>query len=261
MPTSYSPDTTTCAADRAASRSPLRTFRCRIRLPSGRRCGVLAAVLDDRRGLRVQVGHRPARAVAEGVARVGDRLEHLVVDGDPRAGPSRRLGMVGRDQRDRLALVEHGAPGEHRLVGDLQPVEQLARHVVGGQHREDAGHSQGRADVQRPDAGVRVRAAQRDAPQHVVHPEVAAVGELAGHLQRPVGTRRVGADPAVGAGRRAGGCAGCRARRRRHDAALASRVRAAVSTSRASRVLVDGDQPAVLDDDPPADEQQLERRR
>ena len=37
------------------------------------------------------------------------------------------------------------------------------------------------------DPGVGVRAAQRDAPEHVVHPEVAGVGELAGHLEVPSG--------------------------------------------------------------------------
>ena len=58
----------------------------------------------------------------------------------------------------------------------------------------------------RPDAGVRVRAAQGRAPDHVVVPQVAGVGELAGDLERAVGPQRAVADPpgagAVGDGRR-----------------------------------------------------------
>ena len=152
----------------------------------------LAAELHDRRRLRVQrLGGTPV-AVAERGPGVGDRLQHVVVDDDPGRCPARGLGVVGGHERHRLALVEHDILREHGLVGELQPVAQLARHVVGGQHGVDARDSERPADVERADAGVRVRAAQRDAPQHVVHPEVAAVGELAGDLQRAVGSRRVG---------------------------------------------------------------------
>jgi hypothetical protein len=50
-------------------------------------------------------------------ARVGDRLEHLVVDDDPLHGPPRGLRVVGGDDRDRLALVADLVDGQHRLVG------------------------------------------------------------------------------------------------------------------------------------------------
>ena len=83
--------------------------------------GRLARELHHRRRLRVQVGRRPELVVAECRAGVGDRLEHLVVDLDAGAGAPRRLGMVGGDERDRLALVEHHvrrpAPAGRRTPG------------------------------------------------------------------------------------------------------------------------------------------------
>ena len=39
----------------------------------------------------------------------------------------RLLGMLGRDERDRLAEVEDAVDREHRLVGELEPVALLAR--------------------------------------------------------------------------------------------------------------------------------------
>ena len=50
----------------------------------------------------------------------------------------------------------------------------------------DAGHRQGLRDVDRDDAGVRVRAAERVAPEHPRRVEVARVRELALHLRRAV---------------------------------------------------------------------------
>ena len=46
----------------------------------------------------------------------------LVVDRDLLGRPARDLGMVGGDQRDRLALVAHDVLGQHGLVGELQSV-------------------------------------------------------------------------------------------------------------------------------------------
>ena len=49
----------------------------------------------------------PALALpgVHGVVHVHERLEHLVVDPDQLGGASRRLGVVRRDDRDRLALI------------------------------------------------------------------------------------------------------------------------------------------------------------
>ena len=95
----------------------------------------LVLALDDHVGL-AQLGVAVAdRHVAQQVAarvqprRVGqhrelgvvDDRQHLVLDLDEGRGPARGLGMVGGDERDRLALVAHLVPGEHRLVGMLEP--------------------------------------------------------------------------------------------------------------------------------------------
>ena len=53
----------------------------------------------------------------------------------------------------------------------------------------DAGHRHRLGDVDRHDPRVRVRAAQRVAPEHPRHDQVARVRELALHLRRRVGAR------------------------------------------------------------------------
>ena len=164
---------------------------------------------------QVAAGVQPRRAWLERGHGIGDRLEHLVVHDDLARREPGHLGVVGGDQRDRLARVPHQVGGEHRLVGVLEPVGVLARNVIAGQDGIDAGRGQGLADRYRPDPGVRVRAAQRRAPDHVVHPQVAAVGELPGDLPPAVRPDRAGADAAglglaqpVAPGRNAGwrGC-------------------------------------------------------
>ena len=146
-----------------------------------------------RRGVGV---HRPAG--------VGDGGQHLVVDLDPLGRPAGGLRVVGGDERDRLALVADELRGQHRLVGVLQAEGVVPGDVVGGEHRPDARHGQRVGDVDAADAGVRVRAAQRDAPAHLVVPQVAGVGELAGDLERPVRPQRadsVADPPGAGDGR------------------------------------------------------------
>ena len=59
-----------------------------------------------------------------------------------------------------------------------------------------AGHRHRLGDVDRADARVRVRAAQRVAPEHPGHDQVARVRELALHLRRRVGPRHELADRA-----------------------------------------------------------------
>ena len=59
----------------------------------------------------------------------------------------RLLGVLGRDDRDRLADVPHAVDREHRLVGELEAVELRARHVRVGQDRVDAGDPERRVEV------------------------------------------------------------------------------------------------------------------
>ena len=105
--------------------------------------------------------------------------------------------MVGGDDRDRLALVADLVPGQHRLVGDLEPVGLAAGHVLvreDGVHAADA--ERGR-DVQLADPRARVRAAQRRAPQHPVGPQVGRVREVALDLRDAVGAADALADAAA----------------------------------------------------------------
>ena len=164
MPTSYSP-----------------------RRPRRRPVGVRVAVAD--RDVAEQVAARVQRRRG-GVERrlgVGERLEHLVVDLDLPGRRARGLGVVGGDERDRLALVADVLPGEHGLVLDLQAVGLAAGDVLVGEHRVHARDAQRGADLDAADPRARVRAAQRRAPQHAVGPHVGGVGELALDLGDAVG--------------------------------------------------------------------------
>jgi hypothetical protein len=122
-----------------------------------------------------------------GEVHVHERLERLVVHLDQLGRPPRGLGMVGRDDRDRLALVADDVDREHRLVRDLEPVGLAAGNVIVRLDRVDAPERERLAEVDRADARVRMRAPERGPPQHPVGPEVRGVGELALHLQGPVG--------------------------------------------------------------------------
>ena len=186
IPTSYSPVTTTGAA---ASGSPWRIATRRRTLPpscSGGASGRIAASASV------------------------ERLQHVVLDPDRVGGVARGLGMVGGDDRDRLALEADVAPREHRLVGVLEPVRLAPGHVGVGEHGVHAGHRGGGARVERADPRARVRAAQRRAPQHPLDVHVRRVRELAEHLRDAVDALRAGADPAgdlaAAARRRARSC-------------------------------------------------------
>ncbi len=163
----------------------------------------------------LQMAHEVARpvhgrrVVVHGPAGVGDGGQDLVVDPDARRRPARGLRVVSSDQRDRLPLVPHEFRGQHRLVGVLETEGVVAGDVVGGEHGGHPRHGERVGDVDAPDPRVRVRAAQGHAPHHVVVPQVAGVGELAGDLERPVGAQRTVADPARG-GRGRGRGAGTR---------------------------------------------------
>jgi hypothetical protein len=123
-------------------------------------------VVDDDVPERVAGEMQPRRPRLDRALGVGDRLEHLVIDLDRVGRAARLLRVVGRHQRDRLSLVAHVAPGQHRLVGDLHPVDLAPGHVLVGEHGVDAGHGKRLGDVDRPDVRAGVRAAQRGAVEH-----------------------------------------------------------------------------------------------
>ena len=206
---------------------------------------VRVAVLDV--DVPQQVAGRVQRLGVEGVLGIGDRRQRLEVDLDLRGGAARGLGVVGGDDRDRLALVAHLVPGEDRLVGDLEPVGLAAGDVLVGEDRVHAGDGERGRDVELADAGARVGAAEGGAPQHPVGPQVGRVGELALDLGDAVGPADALADPALG------GCLD------RHTATSCIRRLGAVELAR-DGLLVGGREAAVLDHGPAADQQRVDLR-
>ena len=106
-------------------------------------------VADDVRPLVVAVAVRHRRAIRMERRLLGrplhvrDRLEHLVLDADGSGGTPRLLRLLRSDERHRLAVVADAVGGEHRLVGELEAVRLLARHVGVREHGVHAGHPQG----------------------------------------------------------------------------------------------------------------------
>ncbi len=197
---------------------------------------VLAGDDDGRRAGRVaapdlHVPHRVAAVVdhlalaPDGGPGVGDGRQLLVVDLDQGRRAAGGLGVVRRDHRDGLALVAHPVVRQHRLVAVLEPERVRAGHVLVREHREDAGDGERGRRLDVSDPGVGVRAAQRGAPQHPVHPQVGGERELAAHLEPAVGTRRALADAVPDPGARVGGG---------HRPLLSSRVRVAPAARCAS---------------------------
>ena len=134
-------------------------------------------------------GGAPGRSVARSMSVTGSSGSYSTRD--LLGGAARLLGVLGGDERDRLAEVAHAVDREHRLVAELEPVALLARDVLVGEHGVDAGHRQRLGDVDREDARVRVRAADGVAPEHPRRDEVARVRELALDLRHAVGARHV----------------------------------------------------------------------
>ena len=113
---------------------------------------------------------------------VDDELERLVLDPDRLRGSPRLLGVLGRHDGDRLALVADALVRKHRLIEEFEPVSVLSRDVSVREHGVDAGHRYRLRDVDAGDARVRVRAPQRVAPEHPRRVQVAGVRELARRL-------------------------------------------------------------------------------
>ena len=98
------------------------------------RPGVVAKAVTHRPVLRMD-GRLVRRAL-----HVHDRLERLVLDDDLGRRPPRLLRVLGGDERDRLADVARPVEGEHRLVGELEPVPLVPGNVLVRHHGVNARH-------------------------------------------------------------------------------------------------------------------------
>ena len=63
-----------------------------------------------------------------------------MLDADPLRGATRLLWIFGSNDRDRLAEVAHTVEGEHRLIGELEPVALLPWNVLVREHGVHAGN-------------------------------------------------------------------------------------------------------------------------
>ena len=162
------------------------------------RARVVAVAVAHRRAVRVE------RLLLGRALGVDDELERLVLD----AGSSRPRGAPAPGARPRRARPARRSSGRGRSRapagrGTRARSVFCARDVGVREHGVDAGHRERLGDVDRDDARVRVRAADRVAPEHPGRPEVARVGELAGRLRacrrRAGRPRRSGRPRAAGA--------------------------------------------------------------
>ena len=119
--------------ERLILRGGLVVRRCTVTSPST--SGSPWVITSERTHVRprvvaVAVTHRGTvgmqRLLLRRALGVDDRLQRLVLDHDRLGGATRLLGVLGRDEGDRLAVVPDALERENRLVGELQAV-RLAR--------------------------------------------------------------------------------------------------------------------------------------
>ena len=139
--------------------------------------GGVVDTLEHDRGVAGQLSPRKARFVQDGpvrrrgrcvcsqsVVERGDRGQFLEFDDDRVERLAGGRVVDGRDRRERLALKQHVAVGEHRLVG-AQRTEARNRRadVVGADHRCDARDGADAIELDAADASARdVGCAARD---------------------------------------------------------------------------------------------------
>ncbi len=159
--------------------------------------GIGVAVADDDgaddvrpRIVAVAVAHRRPVGVELRLLRralhVGDRFERLVLDADRLGGTTSLLGVLGGDERHRLAVVADPVDREHGLVAELEAIALVARDVLVGEDGVDARHLQRGGEIDGANARMRVRASDGVAPEHPGRAQVTRVGELALDLRSAV---------------------------------------------------------------------------
>jgi hypothetical protein len=118
----------------------------------------------------------------EGLLRIDERFQRLVLDPHRPSGEDRCGVVDGGDDRHRLAPEPGLAVGEHRLIADGLAAGALAGHVVDREDGVDAGHRQRRGRIDRHDPRLDMGATDGGSPQHVVGKGIAGELETALHL-------------------------------------------------------------------------------
>ncbi len=145
-----------------------------------------------------EIAVRARRIVLDGGAAVGGGGEHVVIDDDRRGGILGKIPRVGDYHGDRLADItgfvarqrrlraRRGDGGIRREHRDRHPAHRLGQ-IVGGEHRMDARHRHGGADVDAADHCMSMRraheAGMQQAGQFQIVDEAAAAGEQRRVLQ------------------------------------------------------------------------------
>jgi hypothetical protein len=156
------------------------------------------------------------RAFLQRGGRIRDDRQLLVVDVDQLDGRERGVLVLGRDDRDRLAVIANDAVREHvrprfqradleRLAGNVDP-DRVLGHVLRGQDRGDARYSFSgrRVDAEQP--RVRDVGAFQHGVQHPGQREVRRVARAPGDLfYRVVADERASDRGAVCPRQRTGG--------------------------------------------------------
>ncbi len=122
------------------------------------------------------------RVVVHRLERIDDDRKGLVLDLDEVGGVGGDIAVGGDDEGDLLVLEQDLAVGEHHLdvAGERRhPGEIDALEVLGGQHREHAGHGLGLRGVDLHDPGVSMARAMEVAVQHPRQLDVVDVIALA----------------------------------------------------------------------------------
>ena len=154
-----------------------------VRRARQRRVGIAARRLRRRQhvvGVAV-LRMQQRRTGGERLRGRGQRLEHLVVDGDELGGAARDQAAVGRDGDDDVAGVARllADGDEERPVGIDEPLPALSRHVGGTDDRVYARQRPRGRHVDGANARPRMRREHHGAVQHPGHGEVVDVLAIA----------------------------------------------------------------------------------
>lgn len=132
-------------------------------------------------------------ALGERVQRVGGWNERLVGDLDGRCRSPREFRVIGGNDGDRFADIAHIVVCEHRLIA-IDGAEAIVRHVPGAEYGVDTRHRLCPLEVDCQQARIRIRRAQRRAPQHTILVEIGGIFELAADLGGRIGPLPARAD-------------------------------------------------------------------